>query len=323
MMRGVIACVAALWCAGAAAAGATQEALDWLAKVSSASQRLSYAGTFVYQAGRTTETSRITHISDATGEYERLETLDGPPREIVRANGDVRFYLPAERVVITDRAVQRRFPAWALVSPEHLIANYSARLGPVEKIAGMSARQIVMEPRDGMRYGHAFWVEPASGLMLKSRTMDATGATVEQFVFSEVTVGGVIERDKVRSRFASTASEWRELNVRGEPAKLQDSGFHCNLQVPGFRQVSVVKRQIKGSGSEAFHLVFSDGLATMSAFVETVAADKAPPVVGESLAGPTRIYKRVLGGKYLVTAMGEVPAEAVRRLAESIEVRDK
>lgn len=314
---------ALLLLAGLAHASPSQDAIAWLAKVSAASQTLSYSGTFVYQTGRTTETSRIAHISDASGEHERLETLDGPPREIVRSNGEVRFYLPQEKIIIADHAMPKRFPAWAHVSTDQLTGNYNVRLGPLDRVAGMSAQQVVLEPRDAFRYGHTFWVEPGSGLMLKSRMLDATGALVEQFAFSEVSIGGIVERDKVRSRYAAAASGWREINARGAAVTPDEAGVSCRGLLPGFRPISTVRRQVKDGGADAVHLVYSDGLATISVFVEPLTQGRKPPVTGESAVGATRIFKRLIGSQYLVTALGEVPPESVRRLAESVEIRQK
>jgi len=314
---------ALLLLAGAAQASPSQDAIAWLAKVSAASQTLNYSGTFVYQTGRTTETSRIAHISDATGEFERLETLDGPPREIVRSNGEVRFYLPQEKVIISDHAMPKRFPAWAHVSPDQLMGNYNVRLGSLDRVAGMPAQQVVLEPRDAFRYGHTFWVEPGSGLMLKSRMLDASGTLVEQFAFSDVSIGGLVERDKVRSRYAGVANGWREINARGVAVTPEEAGVTCRGLLPGFRPISTVRRQVKDGGPDAVHLVYSDGLATVSVFVEPLAQGRKAPVAGDSAAGPTRIFKRLIGSQYLVTALGEVPPESVRRLAESVEIRPK
>ena len=70
--------------AGLAQAQGAPEALDWLRKIYQATEKLSYTGTFVYQQGERTETSRITRRADASGGVERLEVLDGLPREVVR-----------------------------------------------------------------------------------------------------------------------------------------------------------------------------------------------------------------------------------------------
>lgn len=323
MRRVLVACLLLAACEGQAFAASAQDAIEWLAKVSSASRSLNFAGTFVYQTGKTSETSRIAHVTDATGEYERLETLDGLPREIVRTNSEVRYYLPHEKVVISDHAMQRRFPDWTHVSPEQLAVSYAARLGTLDRIAGLPAQQVVLEARDALRYGHVFWIEPSSGLLLKSRMLDASGDLVEQFTFSDVAIGGLVERDKLRSSYAALAKDWREINARGEILKPEENWVSCNAHIPGFRQISAVRRKIKGGGADAVHLVYSDGLATMSVFVEPLAPNKPTPLLGESSAGPTRMFKRMIGTQYLVTALGEVPPESVRQLAEAIDVRRK
>ncbi|GAA5184586.1 MucB/RseB C-terminal domain-containing protein [Niveibacterium umoris] len=322
MRRALVACCCAIAVMSPASAADRPDAIAWLGKVSSAAASLTFSGTFVYQAGKSSETSRIAHITDATGDYERLETLDGPPREIVRSNGEVRFYLPQEKIVISDHAMPRRFPAWSHFSPDQLAGNYGVRMGSLDRVAGLPAQQVLLDARDGLRYSHVFWIEPASGLLLKSRMLDANGGSVEQFAFSEVTIGGLVERDKVRSSYAVLAKDWREINARGEVVKPEENWVTCGAHVPGFKQISAVRRRIKAGGAEALHLVFSDGLATISVFVEPTSGSSTA-TLGESSTGPTRIFKRALTGQYLVTALGEVPPETVRRLAEAIEIKRK
>jgi sigma-E factor negative regulatory protein RseB len=322
-MKRLAVLFAALCWAGSSLADGSTDALTWLSRMAASSQRLGYAGTFVYQAGKHSETSRIVHLSDASGEYERLEALDGTPREVVRSNGEVSFYLPNERILITDRVIVRRFPAWGGVTPAALTENYKLRLGGTDRVAGLDARMVVLEPRDGYRFGHVFWVDPTSGLMLKSRMTDANGDPVEQFAFSEVSIGGSIDRDRLRSRYAQDASNWRVINARGESLRAEDSTWRFQNSLPGFREISMVRRPLQREGVDALHMVFSDGLATLSVFIEPLAGRRDKPVAGASAAGPTQIYKRIVAGEFLVTALGEVPAAAVKRIADGVEMQAK
>src|SRR5262245_18854873 len=85
---------------GAADNNAALDGMAWLKKIAAASRQINYNGTFVYQRGsHLVETSRISHFVDASGEYERLETLDGPRREIIRNNNNVTCYLPESKTV--------------------------------------------------------------------------------------------------------------------------------------------------------------------------------------------------------------------------------
>jgi sigma-E factor negative regulatory protein RseB len=86
------------------------ETLTWLRKINEATQKLSYTGTFVYQNGARSETSRITRYVDPSTDIERLEVIDGMPREIVRTRDTVRCYLPGLRLVKVDRRTERDSP---------------------------------------------------------------------------------------------------------------------------------------------------------------------------------------------------------------------
>ena len=102
-------------CCSLAQAQAPQTTADGLAllrRIYLATDKLSYTGTFVYLQGDRTETSRITRVTGPGGDVERLEVLDGMPREIVRTRDTIRCYLPESQTVKVDRRTdQRTFPA--------------------------------------------------------------------------------------------------------------------------------------------------------------------------------------------------------------------
>ncbi|HYL17509.1 MAG TPA: sigma-E factor regulatory protein RseB domain-containing protein, partial [Burkholderiales bacterium] len=113
------------------------EALALLQKIAGAARQLSYAGTFVYQHGDQVETSRITHFADSSGEYEKLETLDGPKREVVRNNNDIWTFDAERQAVRHERRQQRKgFPALLPDQLSHLTDFYLVRKGEQERIAG-------------------------------------------------------------------------------------------------------------------------------------------------------------------------------------------
>ncbi len=302
----------------ALAAEASPDPLLWLGKVASASQRLNYVGTFIYQSGRDFETSRIAHKVDASGEYERLEVLDGSPREVTRANGEVRCVLPRQKTVIIDQPGGRRaFPARLPTSLPALAESYQIRMGDVGRVAGLEAQAIVLEPRDDLRYGHVFWADTQSGLLLKSKTVDERGEVIEQFMFSDIKVGGSVDRELLRSRY-DQVQDWRVVNLRGSEMPKAESGWTVRAPLPGFSLVSVMRRPLGREGGEAVHMLFSDGLASISVFVEPMGSDGAQGGLGAQASGAINIYKRTLNG-HLVTALGEVPQRAVQRLGDAVE----
>ena len=308
----------ASWGAGAEV---PSDPLTWLGRIAAAGQRLNYSGTFTYQSGNRSETSRIVHVRDSAGESERLETLDGSPREVIRTNGEVRCVLPAQKMVIIDQAGSRRaFPSRLAEAWMNLSESYRIRRGELSRVAGLEAQQIILEPKDDLRYGYLLWADVQSGLLLKSRMVNERGETIEQFAFNEVKIGGEIDRSQLKSRFAAEqGAGWQVVNARGTELRHADVGWTIKAAVPGFYQTSAVRRQMGAGGGDTMQLVFSDGLAAVSVFIEPVessAESKLSPGAFES--GAINLYKRV-AGRYLVTALGEVPPRTVQRLAEAVE----
>jgi sigma-E factor negative regulatory protein RseB len=295
----------------------TPEALDWLRKIHDATHKLSYSGTFVYQNGTRSETSRITRFVDAGGDIEKVEVMDGVPREIVRTRDTVRCYLPDIRVVKVERQVdqagaERGFP---ILLPERITAlarQYDITLGETQRVAGFDCRTVTLTPRDDLRYGHTLYADVKSGMLLKAQTFDAKGALVEQFSFTQLTIGGV-SRDKVKTRHA--AKTWRVENSDAVPASL--GGWGLSSELPGFRKVAELKRRLGEAGAVG-QVVYSDGLAAISVFIEPLEGRRDPARTGLASVGAIHIYTREVS-KHMVTVVGETPAASVQRIANAVE----
>jgi sigma-E factor negative regulatory protein RseB len=299
-----------------------QDALDWLQRMNQAAKTLNYTGVFVYQSRGRSETSKVTHLADASGEHERLETLDGAPREVVRNNEEVLCYLPAERLVVVDKAGVGRFPERLVARPSTLGENYMVRLGEVGRVAGREAQLILLLPRDEMRYGYQLWADTSTGLLLKARMVGDSSDVIEQFAYTELSLGGPADREKLRPRTVR-APDWQVVNVRGIDLRPEDVPWSFRGLPTGFRLQSIVKRVMHGGSAEALHAVFSDGLANVSVFIEqTGKGSTVPASASTASTGSTGIFKR-MSGDHLVTALGEVPAQTLQRIAEGVEARKK
>lgn len=287
------------------------EALGWLRKIHEATQKLSYSGTFVYQHGGRTETSRITR--DARSDIERLEVLDGVPREIVRTRDTVRCYLPESRVVKVDRrSADRTFPA---LLPERITAlarHYHIELGEMQRVADLDCQTVVLTPKDSLRYGYRLYADAKSGMLLKAVTFDARGETVEQFTFTQLAIGGVT-RDQVKPRH--NAREWRVEDTEAAPARL--AGWSLSAELPGFHKVIELKR-LMGKSRRAGQVVYSDGLAAVSVFIEPMEGRAEPLRAGTASLGAIHIYTREVAN-HRVTVVGETPAASVQRIGNAVE----
>jgi sigma-E factor negative regulatory protein RseB len=307
-------CGALLALASTVAQAQSPETLTWLRKIHEATQRLSYSGTFVYQNGGRSETSRITRFVDPSGDIEKLEVMDGVPREIVRTKDTVRCYLPDSRVVKVDRRAERSFPA---LVPERITAlarHYDISLGETHRIAGFECQAVVLTPKDSLRYGYKLYADVNSGMLLRAVTVDPAGNNVEQFTFTQLSLGNVT-RDMVKPRHA--VRQWRVEDAEAAPTRL--SGWGLTSELPGFRKVTELKRRL-GESRPVGQMVYSDGLAAVSVFIEPLEARRDPVRTGLASMGAIHIYTREVAN-HMVTVVGEAPAISVQRIADAVEFR--
>lgn len=305
--------------------GSQTEAFAWLKKMASASRQQNYSGTIVYQYGNQVETSRVVHfVNSAGGEFEKLETLDGPPREVVRSNDQVICYLPNARVVLIEERSRnaRNFPALVPESVHGLSDSYQIRKEEVDRVAGYDCQWIALTPRDNLRYGRRFCAELSSALPLRAQTVNEKGEPIESFAFTQLTLGGTFSRDKVKSKYAdrSRAQNWRidRSALSMAPSTPTDTGWVLTSPLPGFKKLMEAKRSLVGRSSSISQIVLSDGLAAVSIFIEPMPSVQATQSLSHQ--GVVNIYKRPYGN-HVVTVLGEAPAGTIMQIANSLEFR--
>lgn len=318
-----VACLGGV--AHAAETAAPGDAFAWLKKIAGASRQLNYSGTIVYQHRNQVETSRVVHfVNAAGGEFEKLEALDGPPREVIRSNDQVTFYLPNAKLVIIEERNRsaRNFPALLPESIEGISENYQIRKEGVDRIAGYDCQWIALAPRDNLRYGRRFCAELASALPLRAHTLNQKGEPVESFAFTQLKIGGAFSRERVKSKYAekSRAQNWRvDRSAFSMAAPTPaETGWSLTTPLPGFRKLMETKRSMGGRSGAVSQIVFSDGLAAISIFIEPMPS--AQSVQSLSHQGAVNIYTRPYGS-YAVIVLGEVPAATIMQIANSLELR--
>jgi sigma-E factor negative regulatory protein RseB len=300
--------------------GASQEGWPWLQKMANAANQLNYSGTFVYQHQGLSETSRIVHyVNPAGGVFEKLEALDGAPREVIRTNDQVVCYLPSAKTVLIQQRSARLLPALWPESLAGITENYAVKMDGLDRVADHECQIVTLEPRDDLRYGRQFCVEVRSGLPLRVRTLGEKNETLELFTFTQLTIGGRFSRDRVRSKYAARSQNWRvdrsALNVAEREA---DTGWVVNNQPAGFRKVTEVRRSIAGRKGPVAQIVFSDGLAAISIFIEPMPGER--PAEELTHQGAVNIYTRSFAN-HRVTVLGETPAATVMQIADSLELK--
>ena len=307
-----------------------KEAQVWLKKIQFAAQRLNYSGTFVYQQANQMRSSRITHLLDGKNEIEKLEILDGKPREYIRNNEEIICYVPEAKIVLIEKRItQDVFPAILAANSTELAEYYNMKKGETGRIAGFDSQAIVLEPKDNLRYGYKLWAEKSTGLLLRAQTLNEKNEVVEQISFTQLVIGG-IDRRTLKTSFPNT-STWHVENAEMSQANL--SGWTVKSVPAGFKKIRELKRLISDvsasnstsasghalSQREVSQIVFSDGLAAISVFIEPGTQSRTE---GSMQQGAMNIIGKRQGDFWL-TIVGEVPLAAIKQVANSIEFKIK
>ncbi|MCG3202473.1 MAG: Sigma factor AlgU regulatory protein MucB [Gammaproteobacteria bacterium] len=289
-----------------------------------ATRELNYDGVFVYSRGADADSMRVIHRADQHGEQERIVSLSGSPREVIRSNDTVKCYLPDRRAVMIEKRTMRKFlPSFRQPASE-IAVNYQFELIGRDRIAGRRAWVIGVLPRNAFRYGYRFWVDAENRLLLRSEVVNSRGAVLEQILFTQLTLPATIADEllqpAVNSENFTTFDKSR--SAEGPSLELPVTQKWLVQWVPqGFSQRDYKIQRLSASDSPVDHIVFSDGLATISVFVEKL-KDKADSLEGFTAVGAVNTYSR-LNDNYQVTVVGEVPPLTVRQVAGSVVLADK
>ena len=299
-------------------AGERQVSLDWLKTLAFAAHQTDYSGVFVYQYDNRVETSSITHVVEPDSEYEKLESLDGPRREILRHHGQVWCYISHKMVQVDSHQGTGGFPSLLPEQLSALDANYRVTEAGIERVAGYNTQVILFQPRDSQRYAHKFWVHTDSGLLLKAAVLGDRKQVIEQHAFTQLQIGGNIDRSWIGTK---DAGEHRAgANALPETGAI-NSGWVVDVLPAGFRKIKEIQRPMRGKHAPVTQIVYSDGLSGISIFVEPYDGD-LDDTDGLSSRGALNLHHKVLN-KHLITVVGEVPPRTVMQVFDSVRYNGK
>lgn len=294
----------------------------WLEEMSQAMQNLNYDGTFVYLHDGMLEAMRIIHRADDDGEHERLIALTGVPREVLRDNSTVTCILPDQKSVMVDKSLPRKpFPANLPQDLDSLQDSYEFRLGDAGRVSGRDARIIEILPRDRYRYGYRLWISERHKMLLKFDLIDPEGNALEQTMFTQLKLPEEIPDKALEAGVSGDGYTWYGDVRREKPADVSAGNSPWGLRwVPsGFMLMHHNRHQMPGESGDAEHMVYSDGLATVSVYFEKVTAGKEI-LRGVSSMGAVNAVGGVING-FHATVVGEVPVVTVEQMARNIRLR--
>jgi len=288
------------------------DARGMLAAMADAVRTLDYQGSLVYQHEGRVDTLRVFHAGGSL-ERERLISLNGPRREVVR-NGNTVTCIEADgsATVYSSSKGQGLLPLVPLAGDGSIGEYYRIQLISTDRVAGYDADVLEVLPRDGFRYGYRLWLDRGTRLLLRSTVIDDQRRTLEQFMFVALEIGTLPSDTDLLPRqsplLTSKAAQMDEMQLRSP------SQWQVLAPPPGYRYVSGRRSVQGGQGSE--HLVYSDGLANVSIYLEPREGTDA---AGVSLArrGTLNVFSRV-EGEWRMTVLGNVPATTVTSIGRAL-----
>ena len=305
-------------------AAADQPIGQLLEQVEQASHQLDFVGTLVYRHGDTMQTLRLVHqgARDDRPERERLVTLDGEPREVIREGNRVVCLTPGDQPLVMHHSSSLDSTLPMLQSNlEQLREHYHIAVTGNERIQGRSAQRLAIEPRDDYRFGRYLWIDQESKLLLRSELRDREGNTLEQMAITGLDFPDSIDPEQLGShRLAELEQpEAGATVVAKTPVSAPEWFFEPTLLLPGFTEQPAQHRRMPMNNGMVEHIVVSDGLAKVSVYLGAASEPGPAPTVMPERLGAVSSYVREIDG-YRVTVVGEVPAVTVKRIGDALSI---
>lgn len=292
-----------------------------LQKAAVAARALSYKGIFVCQTSKQIRSVEITHLFDGQNEFARNVILDGSPREVFNHSGSVVIYNPQhEKVIIEKRRGQNMFPAVLPINLDSIKLSYNVRQAETERVAGRLAQVLVLVPKDSLRYSYRFWIDTEYGLLLKSVMSNHRDELVESISFTQLGLMNTVALDWFKPKIDHTKSYVmeHEAELVAKPDGVAD--WEIKSLPVGYRKVDQLMRKVQGKDEPVTHVVFSDGLASVSLFIEHIHKHNKAKLQQKNIlssSGNTNFYTHINHG-HLVTVVGDVPEATVVQIANAV-----
>jgi sigma-E factor negative regulatory protein RseB len=259
--------------ADASVSALPDEARSWLARTDAALAGRNYRGVFVHEYGGETETLRVIHRVASDGVSERLLSMDGSGREFIRRNGELSCYLPDQHTVLVLKSAQPSLPLNVPQLDARWTGQYDVRQVATTRISGHRARVIAVTPFDALRYGYRVWIDDTTAMPLKTQLRDSHGAVLEQILFTQLELPSHIGDADLRPAIDPRGYRWVRQQEATAPQALPAAAlaplplaWRLGGLPAGFRMTASGLQML--SSGPAQHLVFSDGLASVSVFIQ-------------------------------------------------------
>jgi sigma-E factor negative regulatory protein RseB len=282
---------------------------ELLRRMTASLRRVDFQGSFIYQHDGRTDALRIFH-QGGDDERARLISLTGARSEIIRNDRTITCLQPGGPPTLF-----ANHPGYQLLplvpNVRTLGEQYSVTVSGSDRVAGYDARIVEISPRDPYRYGYRLWLQDGNALLLRSAVLDAARRPLEQFMFVALDVGAKPSETDLSpaGNVGNAASPADEVAITAKPL------WSVAGAPAGFRLIRA-QRPLGGT-PQAEHLLYTDGVATVSVYIEPAAASEQPQVESTIVRGVLSIHSVDAAGMR-VTALGDVPPLTVQTMARSV-----
>ncbi len=312
-------CLALGLMAGAGTALADDSPHEWLDRMASAVQTTNYAGTVIRQRQNETESLKVAHAIENGVVRERMVAQEGNGLEIVRNGNEVHCILPDKKTVLVEQWNDQSTLFSTLPDSDLRFGNeYDLVIKRRARVAGRTALELAIQPHDNYRYGHRLWLDIETAFPLKTQLIGDDGQPLEQVRFVEISMDREVAPESLTSVYETEGFTWLSVPaVAGTDRPAATADWTAAALPPGFGVVSVSSETRDDTGVELTHIMYSDGLASVSAFIEAAGEDSS---VRRERLGGSNSYSLVRDD-WRITVVGEVPAVTVERIAESLTLQ--
>lgn len=295
----------------------TNQGVELLDAVQRAAKTLNYQGTYAHQRNGEMRAFRVSHAFDGQDEAEKLEVLDDTPREYIRKNNIVQCLLPEQKLVLIESQRQERFPALLMSNVPDFVQFYDLVVGEnTQRVAGRKCINVSIKPKDGHRPHYELCVDKQTGLLLEAQMLDRLGSVLEHIAFTDIDINVKLDDAALSPSWPVSQDQWRVVRRHYDNVDLAAEGWFYQTP-PGYKPVVQVQQTL-ANGRQVSQVVLTDGLATLSIFIEPYQQKLSEQLlVGAKRSGAVNLFGKRVDSFWVVVA-GEASPQTVRHLAESV-----
>lgn len=287
---------------------------EWLSRMGTAVQTTSYEGTVIRIQGGKAEALKVVHTVSDGVIREKVVAQEGNGLEIIRNGNEVHCILPDRQSVLVEEWDDQSTLFSTLPTSEvRFGSEYDVSIVREERVAGRQTILVAIRPHDGYRYGHRIWLDTETAFPLQTQLIGEDGTALEQVKFADISLNKAIHASALAPSYSTENFRWLTQPARHVSHALETTWESSDMP-QGYRAVATHGEWLSGSDTEVTHIVYSDGLASVSVFIAP--GDSSTPA-GPSRVGGTNSYSAIIDG-HRVTAVGEVPAMTVEQIATTM-----